>query len=159
MVLQAAILSLEGQKPGMFDRSTDPIKWLREKLQVQCDEDSSLISISVPGAPYADQPMIANEVAFAYMRTTAKQGRPWQTSRIKKLEGIYNDECRRLAEVRKSLRESTESDPERLAALRDSIAIREEISRRIGIAVEEMRLELVVQLKFQGDIAVVDIAR
>lgn len=142
-VLRLALASPELQKTiERLTRQSDPMNWIREHLQVEVLEDTSFIRLSIRGAAPEEQVALVNAVTNSFLRVSREYSEGSNSKRLRAIEKALGMARGMLAEQRKSLIESeTKDDGVKAAALRDEIAVMEELFKRHMTAFEEMKLQ------------------
>ena len=140
-VLHAAAFKLESQSPTLVADKADPVEWLSAGLKVSFLSDS-IIAVSMPGEARQDQAKIVNGVVDEYLALAGS----WESGRQQRIAEVdaaaLKNYRSRLSASRKALREVPSPDSEVAAALRDEIAVLEEVAQRVGVAVELHRHEV-----------------
>ena len=139
-VLSAAVMADQVRSLPLVLKSPDPIGWLGARIHVD-ERSDEILCISMVDAPREEQALIVNAVTEAYIDAV----RDWESSaQAKRLEAAtqaYASSRGTLVELRKVLREPKGLDPEQVAAIRDEIGVQEEMVHRLGVLVEQRRLE------------------
>jgi hypothetical protein len=142
-VLTNLVVQLEKAHPELLPKKGDPIAWLREAIHIEVKPDSSMLTITMPGVPLELRASSINILVSAYFTAF----REWESTvygrRIKQAEEIDALYRRELASKRMEFRqeEAGNAPAERLDQIRDEVAIREAVSLKLGIALEERRLD------------------
>ena len=141
-VLADAAERLRSERPALVAGQVNPVAWLQAGIKVN-DLSDVLFTVSMPGEPREHQAVIVNTVTNAYLEAT----RDWETGRLTERTKERNSALagyrQMLFGTRGALREAPANQPEKAAALRDEIADLEEVTRRLGVIVEQGRLEAV----------------
>ena len=110
-------------------------------MQFDIPEDTPFIRLSIRGPEPEEQVVLVNEVMTSYLRTFGDHQDGSNAGRLRAIEKALATARGDLAERRKSLIESeSKGDGLEGAALRDEIAVKEELVKRLLTAFEEMKL-------------------
>jgi hypothetical protein len=152
-VLNPALGSSEVQKIGGLIERHYTVDWLREHLQIDVSEDSSQITLSIHGASPEEQAVLVNAVTDSCLRVFHDLSEARYESEQKQTEKVYG-RCRdELAAKRTSLLEvEKKGDLIEASALRDEIAVKEELVKRLLSSIEELKL----QKAFPQEVVLVD---
>ena len=144
VILAQAATTLATTRSQMMRGKSDPVEWLSEGIHAAALPDTSLFAISMPDAPRADQAAIVDAVMTAYLEQAPIWEKKMRGSHLAEAEKLLAQYRPRLLAKRKELREAEAKGvaPESLVDLRDELAIREEMARRLGMTVEERQLEM-----------------
>ena len=139
-VLADAAERLRSQRPALVAGQANPVAWLHAGIKVN-DLSDDLFTISMPGEPREHQALIVNAVTSSYLEAV----RDWETGRLldrtKASNAALAEHRNSLLDKRKALREAQPTKPGQAEAIRDEIAVLEEVTRRLGVVTEQVRLE------------------
>lgn len=141
-VLKAALASPELRKIEVLNRDRAPVNWIREHLQVDVPEDTPFIRLSIRGAEPHEQVLLVNQVTSSFIRAFSEYQEGSNTNRLRVIEKALDTAREVLAARRKSLLESeAKGDGVKASVLRDEIAVKEDLFKRLLTVFEEMKLD------------------
>jgi len=143
MVLLPVVASSDLQGIGWLKLQRNPMDWLREHLQIDASEDTHFIRISINGAAPEEQVVLVNEVVSWYLSGYGEFFESGIKHELKDSKAVCAKSREELAAQRKSLIElETKGERAEASALRDEIAVKEDLVKRLLTIVEDLELQV-----------------